>query len=91
VVKGALLQDLGTSCRPLLFTAPQDPAERRNLTVRRSADGGRTWRTRLTVAPGPAAYSDLVKVDRTTAGVLYETGTSGPYERIQFRRFTVTC
>lgn len=91
VVKGTLLQDTGTSCKPLLFSAPQDPARRQNLTVRRSADGGRTWRTQVIIAPGPAAYSDLAKLDRTTAGVLYETGTTGPYERIQFQRFTVTC
>jgi sialidase-1 len=91
VVKGTLLQDTGTSCKPLLFSAPQDPAQRQNLTVRRSADGGRTWRTDRVIAPGPAAYSDLAKLDRTTAGVLYETGTVGPYERIQFRSFTVTC
>ena len=91
VVKGTLLQDTGTSCKPLLFSAPQDPTQRRNLTVRRSTDAGRTWRTELVVTPGPAAYSDLAKLDRTTAGVLYETGTAGPYEQIRFRPFTVGC
>ncbi|MDT3399664.1 sialidase family protein [Streptomyces sp. B1866] len=91
VVDGALLQDAGTSCRPLLFSAPDDPAARRHLTVRRSLDGGRTWRTATVVTPGPAAYSDLVKIDRTVAGVLYETGSKSADERVEFRRFTVTC
>ncbi|MGP3981966.1 sialidase family protein [Streptomyces sp. KR80] len=91
VVKATLLQDEGVSCRPLLFSAPDDPSSRRHLTIRRSADGGKTWRTATVIADGPAAYSDLAKMDRTTAAVLYENGTNGPYERISFKRFTLTC
>ena len=43
----------------------------------------------LTLSEQPAAYSDLVQVDRRTAGILYETGTTGTYDTIEFRRLPV--
>jgi sialidase-1 len=74
---------------PLLFSAPADPAARAHMTIRASADGGATWRTAFTVDPLPAAYSDLVRVDEDTVGLLYETGDFGAYETITFRRVPV--
>ncbi|MEV0473705.1 sialidase family protein, partial [Streptomyces prunicolor] len=32
------------------------------------------------------AYSDLVRIDDDTVGLLYETGDFGAYETITFRR-----
>lgn len=74
----------------LLFSGPADPAERALMTIRASADGGITWRPVHTVDGLPAAYSDLVRVDADTVGLLYETGDFGPYENITFRRVPVT-
>ncbi|GGW39741.1 hypothetical protein GCM10010503_15130 [Streptomyces lucensis JCM 4490] len=73
----------------LLFSAPADPAARALMTLRASTDGGTTWRTAYTADGLPAAYSDLVRVDRDTVGLLYETGDFGPYETITFRRVPV--
>ncbi|MFI9805014.1 exo-alpha-sialidase [Streptomyces sp. NPDC052301] len=73
----------------LLFSAPADPAARALMAIRASADGGTTWRTALTVDGLPAAYSDLVRVDGDTVGLLYETGDFGAYETITFRRVPV--
>ncbi|GAB1335328.1 hypothetical protein ACE1SV_19180 [Streptomyces sp. E-15] len=70
----------------LLFSGPADPAARALMTLRVSADGGTTWRPAYTVDGLPAAYSDLVRVDPHTVGLLYETGDFGPYETITFRR-----
>jgi sialidase-1 len=33
-----------------------------------------------------AGYSDLVQVGSDTVGVLYETGVTGTYDTIEFRR-----
>ncbi|WP_317443016.1 sialidase family protein [Streptomyces collinus] len=74
----------------LLFSGPADPAARALMTVRASTDGGTTWRTAHTVDGLPAAYSDLVRVDRDTVGLLYETGDFGAYETVTFRRLPVT-
>jgi sialidase-1 len=61
------------------------------MTLRASTDGGTTWRPVHTVNGLPAAYSDLVRVDATTVGLLYESGDFGAYERITFRRIPVTA
>ncbi|MFF3512949.1 exo-alpha-sialidase [Streptomyces sp. NPDC002573] len=75
----------------LLFSGPADPAFRALMTVRVSADAGTTWRAAYTVDGLPAAYSDLVRVDAATVGLLYETGDFGAYETITFRRIPVAA
>ncbi|MEU7058584.1 sialidase family protein [Streptomyces sp. NPDC046197] len=88
VVEGSVLQLPGRGA-PLLFCAPSVPTARRAMALWRSTDGGRTFSRALTLSRRPAAYSDLVPVNPQTVGVLYETGASGPYERIEFRRLPV--
>ncbi|MEV5876683.1 sialidase family protein [Streptomyces sp. NPDC052101] len=73
----------------LLCSGPADPARRALMTIRASADDGTTWRTAFTVDALPAAYSDLVRVDPDTVGLLYETGDFSAYETITFRRVPV--
>ncbi|MFJ5217072.1 exo-alpha-sialidase [Streptomyces sp. NPDC088354] len=70
----------------LLFSGPGHPTARAGMTIRASHDRGVTWRTAHTVDGLPAAYSDLVRLDEDTVGLLYETGDFGPYETITFRR-----
>ncbi|MEU9389457.1 sialidase family protein [Streptomyces sp. NPDC048324] len=85
VVQGSVLQLSGAQA-PLLFSGPSVPTARRAMTVWRSTDAGATFTRALTLSQRPAAYSDLVPVDRGTVGLLYETGAAGPYETIEFRR-----
>ncbi|GAA1919199.1 hypothetical protein GCM10009837_50530 [Streptomyces durmitorensis] len=75
----------------LLFSGPADPGFRALMTVRRSHDGGTTWQDAYTVDGLPAAYSDLVRVDDETVGLLYETGDFSAYETITFRRIPVAA
>ncbi|MEU3736015.1 sialidase family protein [Streptomyces sp. NPDC032198] len=75
----------------LLFSGPADPGFRALMTVRRSRDGGTTWQDAYTVDGLPAAYSDLVRVDDGTVGLLYETGDFSAYETITFRRIPVAA
>ncbi|MFC4492993.1 exo-alpha-sialidase [Streptomyces ovatisporus] len=84
VVEGSVLQLRDPDV--LLFSAPGDPEERRSMTVWTGSDGGTGWRPVHTVDERPAAYSDLVRVDDHTLGLLYETGESSPYATITFRR-----
>jgi sialidase-1 len=60
--------------RVLIFSNPASPTARRNLTVRVSRDGGRTWPVALAVDPGPAAYSCLARLPSGRIGLLYERG-----------------
>ncbi|ATL27280.1 sialidase family protein [Streptomyces formicae] len=87
VVEGSVLQLRDPDV--LLFSGPADPGFRALMTVRRSHDAGTTWETAHTVDGLPAAYSDLVRVDDDTVGLLYETGDFSAYETITFRRIPV--
>ncbi|MEU4897077.1 sialidase family protein [Streptomyces sp. NPDC044780] len=84
VVEGSVLH-LGEP-DALLYSGPADPAHRALMTVRTSHDGGVTWRPTHTVNGLPAAYSDLVRLDDATVGLLYETGDFSAYSTITFRR-----
>ncbi|NBE57072.1 sialidase family protein, partial [Streptomyces boluensis] len=88
VVQASVLQLAGPR-GGLLFSGPSVPTARQAMAVWRSDDSGRTFRKVLAVSELRAAYSDLVQVDRGAVGLLYETGVSGPYERIEFRRLAV--
>ncbi|MGN9758949.1 sialidase family protein [Streptomyces sp. SD31] len=88
VVEGSVLQLPGAGA-PLLFSGPSVPTARQSMAVWRSTDGGATFTKALTLSRRWAAYSDLVRVGRGTVGILYETGESGPYETIEFRRLPV--
>lgn len=63
----------------LAFSNAADKEKRDNLTIRISFDEGKTWKISHTIEKNPndekmdfAAYSDLVKIDDSTVGILYE-------------------
>ncbi|MBG0855370.1 exo-alpha-sialidase [Streptomyces spinoverrucosus] len=85
IVQASALQP-GDPDAPLLFSGPSVPTAREAMAVWRSRDAGATFTKALTLSRQPAAYSDLVQVGTDTLGVLYETGVTGTYERIEFRR-----
>ncbi|MFV0132709.1 exo-alpha-sialidase [Streptomyces sp. HMX87] len=86
-VQGALLR-LGDR---LLLSAPADPDRRRTMAVRSSHDGGATWDSvdRGTIVTRDwSGYSDMVAVDGSTVGLLYEAGAVDARDEIRFARFT---
>jgi sialidase-1 len=87
VCEGSLISGGG---KRLLFSNPASTA-RRNMTVRESEDGGRTWTKSKVIHEGPAAYSSLVILKDKTIGLLYERGEKRAYERITFAKFTWTA
>ncbi|MEV6103570.1 sialidase family protein [Streptomyces sp. NPDC051940] len=91
VVQSSVLQVHGDAAAPLLFAGPSNPLVREKLAVWRSDDGGATFTKALTLSAQRAAYSDLVQLNRSTVGVLYETGVAGPYETIEFRRLDLAA
>ncbi len=81
--------DKGGENRLLFSNVPNSGAfvNRQNLTVRLSNDEGRSWPISRRINEGPAAYSCLSVLADGTIGLLYETGTVHPYERITFVQF----
>jgi len=72
--------------RMLLFSNPAS-TKRERMTVRSSADDGRTWSGGLVLHQGPAAYSCLAVLPDGKIGCLYEGGDRAPYETLTFARF----
>ncbi|RPF37607.1 sialidase family protein [Streptomyces sp. TLI_185] len=86
-VQGSMLR-LGDR---ILLACPGDPDRRRTMMIRSSYDGGRTWDSvdRGTVVTTDwSGYSDMVRVDRETVGLLYEGGAVDARDEIRFARFT---
>lgn len=79
-----------TAAKLLLFSNPA-ATKRERMTVKASADDGRTWPRQLVLHEGPSAYSNLVVLDATTAGCLYERGEKSARERITFARFPIAA
>jgi sialidase-1 len=69
----------------LVYCGPGHATKRRNLTVLASFDEGKTWEQKTVVHAGPAAYSDMVKLDDEHVGVLFEAGHR-LYDEILFAR-----
>ena len=81
--------DAGDDSNRLLFSNPDSPANiRRNMTVRSSFDETQTWTEGKMIHRGPSAYSDMVKLQDGTIGLLYESGYGSAYHHITFARFT---
>ncbi len=91
ICQGTLL-DITISGRQkaLAFLNPADSALRRNLELKISRDEGKTWKVLSTVHAGPAAYSDIVQVNKNELGCLYEAGRKSAYEGIYFDKVSIT-
>lgn len=77
------LADSGGEQNTLVYCGPGHPTERRDLALMLSADEGKTWGRKTVIHAGPAAYSDLVKLDNDRVGVLFEAGRK-LYDEILF-------
>lgn len=74
----------GKPTETLLFSNPDHPTKRKNMTVKISKDSGKTWQAACRLSDAPAAYSDMVVLPNGDLGVMYETGAESCYERIEF-------
>ncbi len=74
----------GRATNNLLFCNPASTSRRERLTLRQSRDGGVSWSSGTILESGLSAYSDIVIMPRKQVGVLFECGSTSPYERIDF-------
>ena len=72
-----------------LFANPASTEARRNLTLRITQDGGRSWALLRSLYEGPAAYSDLAVVKGGEVLCLYERGAESAYETLTVARLTL--
>jgi hypothetical protein len=80
--------DQGDAQNAIVYSSPGSATSRRDLTIRISYDESATWVKETVIDPGPAAYSDLVKLDDENLGVLYEAGEN-LYDEVLFSYFAL--
>ena len=89
-VQGALLRfratDQGDPANRILFSCPNG-SSRNRISVWSSNDEALTWSAPKAVHEGPSAYSDMAVTGDGKVALLYEKGTSSPYETITLARF----
>lgn len=73
----------------LFFTNADSSSRRERLTLKKSADGGRTWTLVKVLHAGPAAYSTIVPIGGNSLGIFYECGERDSIERMEFQRVRV--
>lgn len=78
--------DEGDAQNILIHSGPGQANSRNDMTIRVSLDEGETWLPPTVIHPGPAAYSDLVKIDDEQIGILFEGGPA-LYNQIIFGYF----
>lgn len=88
VCQGSILQ---MSTGHLVFCNPATQKSRDHLTLTVSRDNGKTWNKKILINEGPAAYSDLVELEKGVLGVIYEYGSKRPYETIGFVRYDMNA
>jgi len=62
------------------------------MRIRFSTDEAQTWQDGPLIHVGPAAYSDMVRIDRNAVGILFEAGDAGgknAYERIVYSKLNI--
>ncbi len=85
----------GDSRNLILFSGPDENGPtgkgRSDLRLRYSADEASTWHDGPLIHEGPAAYSDMVRLEAGQFGILFEAGPKGSerYTQIRFVRFGV--
>lgn len=75
--------DEGDAENVILYAGPGNASAREDMTIRVSTDETGSWGKTTIIHHGPAAYSDLVKLDADRFGVLFEAGDA-LYDEILF-------
>lgn len=86
VVQSALLRwssEIENNKNMLLFSTPSHFDQRLDLIIMVSNDESEQWNTLFKIHKGSSAYSDMVKLNDETLGVIYETNE---YQKIRFKR-----
>ena len=68
----------------LLYSKNESTEGRKNLVVRLSSDGGKSWPVARVVDEGTAWYSDLADLPDNTVLLIYETGKNSPVYCVRF-------
>ena len=84
--QGSILAVMRDGQDALVHSNCSNSSTRTHMSIKGSTDGGGTWCSGQTVWEKNSAYSDMVLLNDSTLGLLYENGDKGSYERISFEK-----
>lgn len=87
ICQGSLLAD--NNGNTLYFINPASESSRSNIQLKISTDKGKTWQLKKLLFAGPAAYSDITKIDERNLGCLFEAGWKSAYQGIVFQKVAI--
>ena len=81
----------GSKNEVLLFSNPSSKYQRKNMTIKMSFDGGKTWPkdSWILLDEGKSrGYSCITSIDEDTIGILYEgSGSDLVFQKVDIRTF----
>lgn len=87
--QGSVMKDMSGNGW-LYFSNPAAiPRSRKGMSIRVSTDKGKSWPWITEVYHGPSGYSNLVMINESSVGILYEAGEKDLAEGIAFRSYPV--
>jgi sialidase-1 len=84
VVASAIAFTANNNKQYILFSDPDSPDQRMNVSIRASSDLAKTWSKALVVDSGLSSYTDMVQIDQQTIGITLEEGKATPYDTIGY-------
>ena len=73
----------------IAFSNPSSKSTREKMTVKFSFDKMKTWSQNILIHDGPAAYSNLIQLNNSEIGCLFEGGQKSAYEGIAFKKVNI--
>ena len=73
----------------IAFSNPNSKSAREKMTVKFSFDKMKTWSQNILIHDGPAAYSNLIQLNNSEIGCLFEGGQKSAYEGIAFKKVNI--
>jgi sialidase-1 len=89
VCQGSLTSGLIGGQHTVFFSNPSS-INRENMTIKASTDNGASWPKQYTVFAGQSGYSDLVLINQTQIGILYEAGTTRYFDGIAYKNVNIS-
>ena len=71
------------------FSNPNSKSNREKMTIKFSFDKTKSWTNNILIHKGPSAYSNLIQINNSEIGCLFEGGQNSAYEGIAFKKVNI--
>ena len=79
----------GTPSNILYTSNANDNNDRKNMTIKRSFDGGASWEIFRNIWEGPSGYSQVTVLNKKELGLIFECGTDSFKDTISYVKISI--